>query len=130
MKLITITLLATALMASVVQAGSEVGEITLDELKQAVASNLVTLIDVNGTDSYKSGHIPGAIDFEASKDELASKLPAEKDALIVAYCGGPACGAYKKGATAAMELGYTNVKHYKGGLSGWKEAGEELAKAE
>ncbi len=130
MKLTTITLLATALMASVLKAESEVGEITLEELKQAVASKSVTLIDVNGTESYKSGHIPGAIDFEASKNELASKLPTAKDALIVAYCGGPACSAYKQGAQAAIELGYTNVKHYKGGISGWKESGADLEKAE
>ena len=29
------------------------------------------------------------------------------DALVVAYCGGPSCSAYKKAANAAKELGYT-----------------------
>ena len=38
--------------------------ITHDELVKAVEAKKVTLIDANGTDSYKSGHIPTAIDFE------------------------------------------------------------------
>jgi rhodanese-related sulfurtransferase len=51
-------------------------------------------------------------------------LPADKAALVVAYCGSPKCGAYKKAANAAVQLGYTNVKHFSGGISGWKSAGE------
>jgi rhodanese-related sulfurtransferase len=51
-------------------------------------------------------------------------LPADKGALVVAYCGSPSCGAYAQAAAAAVKLGYTNVRHYPGGLSGWKEAGE------
>lgn len=105
-------------------------DISRDDLKKAIDAKSVTVIDVNGTASYKSGHIPGAIDFVAVKGDLASKLPADKDALVVAYCGSPACGAYAKAAQAAKDLGYTNVKHYSGGISGWKEAGEPTEKAE
>ena len=47
-------------------------------------------------------------------------LPADKNALIVAYCGGPKCGAWKKAAKAAAALGYTNIKHFSGGISGWQ----------
>jgi rhodanese-related sulfurtransferase len=83
---------------------------------------------VNGTDSYKSGHIPGAIDFEASEAQLAKLLPADKSALVVAYCGNEHCGAYKQGAAAAEKLGYTNVKHYAPGIAGWKKAGEQTQK--
>ena len=86
------------------------------------------MIDVNGSDSYKEGHIPTAIDFEAKNEKLKEVLPKEKDALIVAYCGGPQCGAYKTAAKAAMALGYTNVKHLSAGISGWKQAGEKLEK--
>ena len=104
-------------------------EISIDELKKAIEESKVTVIDVNGTDSYKEGHIPTAIDYEATKDELKDKLPADKDALIVAYCGGPQCGAYKAATKVALDLGYTNVKHLKAGISGWKDAGEKTEKA-
>jgi rhodanese-related sulfurtransferase len=57
-------------------------------------------------------------------------LPADKNALVVAYCGGPACNAYKEGAKAAEELGYTNVKHFKGGISGWKASGAAVESGE
>ncbi|MEM6910388.1 MAG: rhodanese-like domain-containing protein [Verrucomicrobiota bacterium] len=100
-------------------------DVSLDVLKTAVTEGSVTLIDVNGTQSYTAGHIPGAIDFQAvGKEGLVAFLPQEKDALIVAYCGGPGCAAYKKAVDAATELGYTNVQHFSGGLKGWKEAGQ------
>ena len=96
---------------------------------KAIEAKKVTVIDVNGSDSWKQGRIPGAIDFEANKAKLASMLPKEKDALIVAYCGGPECGAYQSAAKAAKELGYTNVKHLKAGISGWKAAERKVEKS-
>jgi rhodanese-related sulfurtransferase len=100
----------------------EVPEIDFAELKTLVAAHQVVLVDANGTESFKSGHIPGAIDFAAHQSDLATVLPAQKDALIVAYCGGPRCNAWEKAATAMTALGYTDLKHFKGGISGWKEA--------
>ena len=118
--------LATRLMAE--KAAYEYPNISIDDLKAAIADKKVTLIDANGSDSWKEGHIPGAIDFEANKDKLTKVLPKEKDALIVAYCGGPSCMAYKAAAKAAKELGYTNVRHLSAGISGWNEAKEKTEK--
>lgn len=106
----------------------EVPSISQAELTKAIAGKTATVIDVNGTDSYKAGHIPTAIDFETVKD-LKSVLPADKNALVVAYCGSEYCGAYKKAATAAMSLGYTNVQHFSPGIKGWKESGAAVEKA-
>jgi len=127
MKKTLLALIVSSLVAVSAFAGKYPG-ISHDELKQAVATNAATIIDVNGSDSYKAGHIPGAIDFAAVGKDLASVLPADKNALIVAYCGSPSCGAYARAAEAAVKLGYTNVKHYSGGISGWKEAGEATEK--
>jgi len=88
----------------------------------------VTLLDANGSKSYGAGHIPGAIDFKAQGANLASALPADKSALVVAYCGGPACPLYKAAAEKAQALGYTNIKHLSAGISGWKQAGEPTEK--
>lgn len=101
-----------------------VPDISLANLKQAIADKAVVLLDCNGSKSYAGGHIPGAIDFEGAKGDLAKLLPRDKAALVVAYCGGPKCMAYKAGTEAATKLGYTNVKHFSGGISGWTEAGE------
>ena len=105
-------------------------DVTVKELKTAIEKKKVTVIDVNGSESYRDGHIPGAIDFEASAEKLEKVLPKDKNALIVAYCGGPQCMAYKAAAKKAVAMGYTNVKHLSAGISGWKGAGEKVEKAD
>jgi len=115
-------------LGSVALGDDKYPDISHDELKSAIAGKKVTLLDVNGTETYVKGHIPGAIDFTKAKDTIASKLPKDKGALIVAYCANENCTAYQQGAKAAKELGYTNVKHYAKGIMGWKDAGEPTEK--
>ncbi len=117
-----LSLVAASAMAA------EYPDISISDLKTAIAEKKVTVIDVNGSDSYSEGRVPTAIDFEAKSDTLAKALPEDKNALVVAYCGGPSCNAYKQAAKKATELGYTNVKHLSAGISGWKKAGEKLEK--
>jgi rhodanese-related sulfurtransferase len=119
-----LTLLATALVAVSVYAG-EFPDISVSEVKTLAESKKAVIIDVNGSKSYASGHVPGALDYEAIKANLADILPKDKNASIVAYCGGPKCKAYQAAATAAQKLGYKNVKHMSAGISGWKEAGQK-----
>ena len=119
--------MAAFALAAVVYAG-EYPDISINELKNLIESKKVVLIDVNGSKSYQKGHIPGAIDFEANEEKLAKVLPQDKNALIVAYCGGPKCMAYKQAAQKAEALGYKNVKHLSAGIAGWKEAGEKVEK--
>ena len=95
-------------------------DISIADLKKAMADEKVVVLDANGTDSYKEGHIPGAINFEANGSRLADLLPKDKGALVVAYCGGPGCPLYKAAAKAATAMGYTNVKHLSAGISGEK----------
>ncbi len=128
MKKLLCLLAVTALFGVRAYAG-EYPDITIPEVKKAITEGKVTLIDVNGAQSYKSGHVPGALDFSAVNKDLASKLPADKGALVVAYCGGPSCGSYARAAKAATALGYTNVKHMSAGLSGWVKAGEKTDKS-
>ncbi|MBC8126312.1 MAG: rhodanese-like domain-containing protein [Gloeobacteraceae cyanobacterium ES-bin-144] len=117
--------LALGLAISATAFAGDFADITVPELKKAIAEKSVTVIDVNGSESYDAGHIPTAIDYEKNSSMLEKSLPADKAALIVAYCGGPKCNAYKAAAKKAKELGYTNVKHLSAGISGWKEAGEK-----
>ena len=112
-----------------VAAADKFADISTTSLKKAIAAKQVVLLDVNGTESWKEHHIPGALDFEAVGDKLAGKLPADKKTLIVAYCGNEQCPAYRAGALAAQKLGYTNVKHYAKGIQGWLKTGEPVEKA-
>jgi len=114
-------LLAAAFVTASVYAG-EFADISIQDVKSASAAKSAVIIDANSPDSYKAGHVPGALSFAAIKDNLAASLPADKSTLIIAYCGNPKCGAYLLAAKAAEKLGYTNVKHMSAGIAGWKDA--------
>jgi len=119
-----LALAASLFLTASVFAG-EYPDISIKEVKALVSSKKAVFIDVNGTESYAKGHVPGALDFDAIESDLAKSLPADKSTLIVAYCGGPRCKAYKAAAEAAQKLGYKNVKHRSAGISGWTSAGEK-----
>ncbi|MEI8292175.1 MAG: rhodanese-like domain-containing protein [Verrucomicrobiota bacterium] len=118
----TLSLLAAVVVATSAYAG-EFADISIGEVKALAESKKAVIIDVNGGDSYKQGHVPGALSYAAIKDKLADSLPKDKGALIIAYCGSPKCGAYLTAAKAAEKLGYTNIKHMSAGISGWRNAG-------
>jgi rhodanese-related sulfurtransferase len=118
-----LALLVTGLVAAAAYAGGGFADISVADVNKASASKSAVILDVNGTDSYKAGHVPGALNYEAIEDKLAATLPKDKGALIIAYCGNPKCPAYARAATAAQKLGYTNIKHMSAGIAGWKEAG-------
>ena len=121
-------LIATLLLLSPTAFAASFPDISLADLKTAMAAKKVTLLDVNGPVSYANGHIPGAIDFTAHTADLAKVLPVDKNSLVVAYCGNEQCGAYARAAEAAKKLGYTNVEHFKPGIAGWKAANEPTEK--
>ena len=126
MKNVLLSLLLLALPLSI--GAAEFPDVSIKDLKAAIQSKQVVLLDANGTESWESSHIPGAINFEAKSEDLAKVLPQDKGALIVAYCGGPKCTAYKEAAEAAKKLGYKNIKHLSVGISGWEKAGEKTEK--
>jgi rhodanese-related sulfurtransferase len=107
-------------------AGDNFPNISAADLKQAISEKKVVLLDVNGTSSWRKGHIPGALDYQVVADGLSTRLPTDKTALVVAYCGNESCPAYRAGAAAAVKLGYTNVKHFAPGIQGWIKAGEPV----
>ena len=108
---------------AVAEGKSEIASISQADLQKAIDAKSVTILDVNGDESYKEGRIPTAINYYAVEDKVATVLPADKGALVVAYCGSPKCGAYKKAAAAAQKLGYTNVAHFSPGIAGWRASG-------
>mgnify|MGYP003383414988 CR=1 FL=1 len=129
MKKLLSLIAALAVVPLLAVADDAFPNISTDDLKAAIAAKQVVLLDVNGSESYTEAHIPGAVNYEAAEKDLAKVLPADKSALVVAYCGNDRCTAYKAGAQAAKKLGYTNVKYYSKGIAGWKKAGEPTSKA-
>jgi rhodanese-related sulfurtransferase len=129
MKFLASLLLLLGLVSAAVASSSKYAAISHADLQAAIAQKKVTLLDVNGTESFGEGRIPGAIDFVAHEAKIAALLPKDKDALIVAYCGNEYCPAYLAAANAAAKLGYRNVKHYSPGIDGWKKSGAKIEKS-
>ncbi len=86
--------------------------------------------------SYKKAHLPGAVQFlfpipemeawdialtdQKTQKEFEALLGADKDRLIVIYCGFVKCTRSHNGAYWAKRLGYKNVYRFPGGIYAWK----------
>jgi rhodanese-related sulfurtransferase len=69
---------------------------------------------------YIKGHIPMAVSMPDTQfDKMVEKLPKNKDALLIFYCGGLKCKLSHKSARKAEALGYTNVKVFAKGFPGY-----------
>ena len=68
------------------QAMRNVPRISIDEVKQLMASKQVVLIDVRDPQSFKEGHIPGAINVPF--DHIPNHVDQWKKEkrLLVTYC--------------------------------------------
>ncbi|MBF0505857.1 MAG: hypothetical protein HQL09_03380 [Nitrospirae bacterium] len=83
------------------------------------------LVDSRSAALYNEGHIPGAISIPGHDfNKFTGILPKEKDRLLIFYCTGPAGRTSLLSAARAEKSGYTKVKIFTDGLSGWKKAGK------
>jgi len=86
------------------------------------------LVEVLSPESYKEGHIPGAINLPFDKvNELAPKHLKKTDAIIV-YCANYHCQASTKATRALLDIGYLHTVDFKAGKQGWENAGLDLEK--
>ena len=80
------------------------------------------LVDVRAPTEYASGHVPRAINIPVSEvGERLTELAAHRKEGVVLYCeqGGRAM----KAAAILLSAGFSNVRHLKGDMSGWRAAG-------
>ena len=95
MKKLSTFLLALALSPIVAFAADKFPDISHDELKNAISEKKVTLIDVNGSRQLQGRPHPRRDRLRRPRRRTSPrKLPADKGALVVAYCGNEQCGAY------------------------------------
>lgn len=113
-------LLTNAYAGSPCDSDGNYPEITKAELQKMIDEKTAVILDVNSKASFDKQRIPGALHFESQKN-IADVLPKNKDAQIVAYCGGTMCTAWKKAAVVACKLNYKNIKHFKPGITGWMQ---------
>ncbi len=104
-----------------------VAEITPEEVKTMIDKNEnFFLVDVRDATEYsKNGHIEGALNIPLSELE-AKQIVLPKDKLIIVMCDGNNCRRSSYGVAALYKLGFRNLKNFKSGTAGWKEAGYDL----
>ena len=96
------------------------------DLKVALESGEpIVIVDARSPESYRSGHIPGAINIPHRTMSVETTGQVEKSALVVVYCDGIGCNASTKGALKMLNLGF-RVKELIGGLDWWRRDGHDV----
>jgi rhodanese-related sulfurtransferase len=100
--------------------------INRDELQTLLTNPSLILLEALNEASYQQGHLPGARLFPmASAREQAREL-GSPDAPIVVYCASETCKNSDAVAQVLSDVGYRDVRVYKGGKADWQLAGLPL----
>lgn len=105
--------------------------INADEVQNKLTANEdVILVNALGADSFRAKHIPGSVNIPAGKVEaLAEQILPDKNQEIIVYCSSPSCTASPTAAQKLIDLGYSNIVDFEGGLTGWLKKGYSLTRA-
>jgi rhodanese-related sulfurtransferase len=106
--------------------------VTADELMAKLGNgDAFVLVDALPPMAFAHSHLPGAINLPPSgiDAEIVLRRIPDPDTEVVVYCANPDCDDSHATAGRLRELGYTNVLHYAGGKSEWRESGLPLERA-
>ncbi|SFZ98649.1 SULFUR TRANSFERASE PRECURSOR [hydrothermal vent metagenome] len=93
-------------------------------VKSAVKKGDRFIIDARPEKVYTATRIKGAVNIPDTKfDTMKDKLPADKAAKIIVYCGGFKCAKSHNVARELVKLGYKSVSVYAAGLPAWEKDG-------
>jgi ubiquinone/menaquinone biosynthesis C-methylase UbiE/rhodanese-related sulfurtransferase len=102
-------------------------DISREEIRRRGRDPSLILVDALPRESFASGHIPGALSLPLEEiSARAAEILPDPAAEIAVYCGSSTCPIAGQAAAALRQLGYSNVRHYRGGLADWRESGAPL----
>ena len=106
------------------RAREQVAEVGVREAATlAEPSDPTSVLDVREKYEWDEGHIPGARHVPRGYLELrVENAVPNKDAPILLYCAGGTRSLLA--AQTLQQMGYTDVKHLRGGFTAWKDAGQ------
>lgn len=94
--------------------------LTLTQVSSQLRADGVTVLDVRREGEWKSGHLPGALNFPVgSLDERVSEIPSDRPVIVHCQTGARAAMA----ASLLRARGFTDVRYFPGGFSEWRSAG-------
>lgn len=89
-------------------------------------SKAFVVIDGRSPESFKRGHVKGAVSLWHRNIDKKGTAGLDKKKLYVTYCTGVGCNASTKAAYKLSKLGF-KVKEMAGGLAWWKQEGYPVA---
>ena len=92
-----------------------------DELQKALSEGSVTVVDVREPHEFAGGHIPGAINLPLSRFK-PNQIPAGNAPVLICQAGDRSGTALRR----AHAAGAINVRHYPGGMNGWRARGGDV----
>lgn len=106
-------------------ARNRVGEVTVDQAQDALASRRARLIDVREDCEWNEAHAKGAEHLGKGiiERDIETFAP-NKEAELILYCG----GGFRSilASDSLQRMGYTNVRSMAGGWRAWVEAGAPI----
>ncbi len=100
---------------------TELHLISVPELREALVTERVLLLDVRPKDEYQAGHLPQARSLPVTELEARlEELPHDRE--IVAYCRGPYCVFADEAVTLLRERGY-QARRLQEGVVEWRQLG-------
>ena len=104
-------------------ANADIPEISRDELlAKRQRGEPFILVDVLSHDSYEHIHLPGAINVPVGVIRDLAPLLFGKDDEVIVYCASFDCTASPTATKILLQMGFTNVKDYAGGITDWIES--------
>ena len=101
--------------------------ITRQELQARIDDPSLILLEALTEASFRQGHLPHARLFPMDHArEQARGLTPRRDAPIVVYCASETCKNSDVVAKVLVDVGYTDVRVYKGGKADGQSAGLPL----
>lgn len=102
-------------------------KITREELKKLINSGEeFMLVNSLNKQNFEERYIPNSLNISINTegfDEKLLELIPDKTKKIIVYCSHFECPTSEKAIKRMVELGYTKVTDYAGGMDDWIEAG-------
>jgi len=111
----------TIAVACGVGAAANYKEIDAEGTKKLMDKGNILVVNPLAPIEFDNEHIAGSVNIPI--ENLKSGLPRDKATPIVFYCLGEKCVYSWRAAEDAVNLGYSNVYAFRGGIPAWKAAG-------
>jgi rhodanese-related sulfurtransferase len=98
------------------------GTIEIEDFVEAIDSGEVAIVDVREPHEFAVGHIPEAINLPLSRFD-PRELPSDRPVVLLCQAGGRS----RKALDKARAIGREDVRHYSGGMNGWRSHGGDVA---